>query len=91
MREIFAFIATEVSNKWGEDIDVKYPAVTGFIFLRFFCPAILNPHLYGLVTDHPSEIASRNFTLISKTLMNLANLVGFGQKRTLHDRCEYFY
>lgn len=44
IREIFSYIKRQVSNKWV-DQEVHYSAISGFIFLRFFCPAILNPKL----------------------------------------------
>ncbi|KAH3767749.1 gtpase-activator protein for Ras family gtpase [Pelomyxa schiedti] len=56
----------------------KYPeqskpiAVGGFVFLRFFCPALVSPESNGLLTDPPSPDARRNLVLISKTLQWLA-------------------
>ena len=40
---------------------VAYSSVSGFLFLRFFCPAVLNPKLFGLLkgrhTDCPVIVA----------------------------------
>ena len=33
---------------------VAYSSVSGFLFLRFFCPAVLNPKLFGLLKGRPS-------------------------------------
>lgn len=32
---------------------VRYTAVSGFVFLRFFAPAILNPKLFALRPENP--------------------------------------
>ena len=39
-----------------DDPDVKYSAVSGFVFLRFFAPAILSPTLFHLRTDNPVSL-----------------------------------
>jgi hypothetical protein len=54
--------------------------VSGFIFLRFFCPAILGPKLFGLRDDVPDNTIGRTLTMVAKVLQNLANIVDFGQK-----------
>jgi hypothetical protein len=59
---------------------VTYSSVSGFLFLRFFCPAILNPKLFGLLKDHPRPRAQRTLTLIAKALQGLANMTTFGNK-----------
>jgi Ras GTPase-activating protein 1 len=60
--------------------EVRYTVVAGFLFLRFFCPAILGPKLFSLAKEHPPMKSARAFTLVAKTLQNLANLVEFGWK-----------
>ena len=39
---------------------VRYSSVSGFLFLRFFCPAVLNPKLFGLLPGmFPNECDRR--------------------------------
>jgi len=59
---------------------VEYTSVSGFIFLRFFCPAILGPGLFGLWNEPIEKAQGRSLTLVAKTLQNLGNLVEFGYK-----------
>ncbi|KAK3315246.1 hypothetical protein B0H66DRAFT_337826 [Apodospora peruviana] len=60
--------------------DAKYTAVGAFIFLRFFCPAIVAPEVEGLVSFPPSKEMRRGLLLIAKVIQNLANNVLFGAK-----------
>jgi hypothetical protein len=60
--------------------DAKYTAVGAFIFLRFFCPAIVAPEVEGLVSTPPSKEMRRGLLLIAKVIQNLANNVLFGAK-----------
>ncbi|KAF9190279.1 hypothetical protein BGZ50_000310 [Haplosporangium sp. Z 11] len=59
---------------------VRYTGVSGFVFLRLICPAILSPRLFYIVREHPEARAHRTLTLIAKSLQGLANLVNFGAK-----------
>jgi hypothetical protein len=79
-RNIFEYMQEVVVKKFPEDEVIRYTAPGGFIFLRFFCPALLGPKLFNLANDHPPENVARDLTLIAKTIQNLANLVPFGQK-----------
>lgn len=63
-----------------EKENLRYLSVSGFMFLRFFCPAILNPKMFGIVDEHPEGNVARTLTLIAKSLQNLANMVEFGAK-----------
>ncbi|KAH6603383.1 hypothetical protein Trco_008158 [Trichoderma cornu-damae] len=60
--------------------NAKYTAVGAFIFLRFFCPAIVAPEVEGLVSTPPSKEMRRGLLLIAKIIQNLANNVLFGTK-----------
>lgn len=79
MKLVFANIQHAVQSKFKDGIE-KFTSVSGFIFLRFFCPAILNPSLFGIVTHVVTGRPARTLTLIAKTLQNLANLVTFNSK-----------
>lgn len=54
--------------------------ISSFIFLRFFCPVILNPKLFFLTKDHQFGDIKRCLTLLSKIVMKFANLQEFDAK-----------
>jgi hypothetical protein len=81
LRQIMKYIRAVAEDRYGDFLrTVAYTSVSGFLFLRFFCPALLNPKLFGLLRDHPQPKAQRTLTLIAKSLQALANLSNFGQK-----------
>ncbi|CDH12353.1 related to BUD2-GTPase-activating protein for Bud1p/Rsr1p [Zygosaccharomyces bailii ISA1307] len=63
-----------------EDFNTTLNCVSGVLFLRFFCPVILNPKLFNLVSHHLNETSRRTLTLICKVLLNLSNITFFGNK-----------
>jgi neurofibromin 1 len=60
--------------------DSRHSAVGSFIFLRFFCPAIVAPESVDLHVDSNSREVRRALLLITKVIQNLANNVIFGNK-----------
>ncbi|KAE8356894.1 hypothetical protein BDV28DRAFT_42126 [Aspergillus coremiiformis] len=81
LRLIFRHVRACAEDRYGDFLrTVTYSSVSGFLFLRFFCPAILNPKLFGLLKDHPRPRAQRTLTLIAKALQGLANMTTFGNK-----------
>ncbi|KAL1917866.1 uncharacterized protein VTP21DRAFT_3700 [Calcarisporiella thermophila] len=76
-RELCFHLSTAVGRRFPE---AKYTAVGGFIFLRFFCPAIVAPEVEELVRPAVSKEFRRGLTLITKVIQNLANNVLFGAK-----------
>jgi hypothetical protein len=50
LRMIFRHIRSCAEDRYGDFLrTVAYSSVSGFLFLRFFCPAVLNPKLFGLI------------------------------------------
>ena len=89
-RVLFAHIKRCVAERFPENVNTT---IGGFIFLRFFCPAVSSPEAYGIVegmhgftrtyqplTEPPSASARRLLILITKVLQNLSNDVEFGSK-----------
>lgn len=80
LRHICFCLQRSAKAKWPDDESVRTRVVSGFIFLRLLCPAILNPKSFNLISETPSEMAIRSLKLVAKALQNLANLVEFGAK-----------
>ncbi|KAM3065146.1 Ras GTPase activating protein ira2 [Clarireedia jacksonii] len=76
-RKICSIISSCVMRRFPE---AKFTAVGAFIFLRFFCPAIVAPDAEGLISTPPSKDMRRGLLLIAKVVQNLANNVLFGAK-----------
>lgn len=80
-REVCHCILTSVRERYPE---AKYTAVGAFIFLRFFCPAIVSPESEGLIKSNVavSRDMKRGHLIATKVIQNLANNVLFGAKET---------
>lgn len=66
------------------DKETALNCLSAFLFLRFFCPAILNPKLFYLTKDHQTGKTQRTLTLIAKILLNLANRQRFSSHKEPH-------
>ncbi|XP_047447519.1 ras GTPase-activating protein 1 isoform X2 [Mugil cephalus] len=80
LRFIYGCLQKSVQKKWPTNTTMRTRVVSGFVFLRLICPAILNPRMFNIIADPPSSTASRTLTLVAKSVQNLANLVEFGAK-----------
>ena len=82
MRVVFTHIRKTVERQFAPRAEtMRFTAVSAFLVLRFFVPALLHPKLFGLTSAHPQPRCQRTLTLMAKALMGLANLgESFGQK-----------
>lgn len=80
LRYICGCLQRAVVAKWPHERLVRTRVVSGFIFLRLLCPAILNPRSFNLIAEPPPPTAARSLVMVAKCLQNLANLVEFGGK-----------
>lgn len=75
MMEVFAALKQLAITFFPDNVEVRYSVVSGFVFLRFFAPAILGPKLFELSSEPVDAQVNRTLTLISKTIQSLGNLV----------------
>uniref|UniRef100_A0A8C1DJV3 RAS p21 protein activator 1 n=2 Tax=Cyprinus carpio TaxID=7962 RepID=A0A8C1DJV3_CYPCA len=92
LRYIYGCLQKSVQQKWPTNTTMRTRVVSGFVFLRLICPAILNPRMFNIIADPPSSTAGRTLTLVAKSVQNLANLVEFGAKNVpdLPESTEHF-
>ncbi|XP_034175268.1 ras GTPase activating protein 1 isoform X3 [Osmia lignaria lignaria] len=75
MCEMFWCLRELAATHFPKNKEVRYSVISGFIFLRFFAPAILGPRLFDITTEQIDSQTNRTLTLISKTIQSLGNLV----------------
>ncbi|EDQ91742.1 uncharacterized protein MONBRDRAFT_17576 [Monosiga brevicollis MX1] len=80
LRRVFGVLQQQAKKRFPGDAHVQYTSVSAFLFLRLFCPAIINPKLFNMMSEHPTDTLARNLTLVAKVIQNLANMAEFGQK-----------
>ncbi|XP_017091021.2 GTPase-activating protein [Drosophila bipectinata] len=86
--QIFHELRECAGERFPSNREVRYSVVSGFIFLRFFAPAILGPKLFDLTTERLDAQTNRTLTLISKTIQSLGNLVS---SRSSQQPCKEEY
>ncbi|KAI5642262.1 GTPase-activator protein for ras-like GTPase domain-containing protein [Phthorimaea operculella] len=88
MCRLFDALRACAARHFPRNGEVRYSVVSGFIFLRFFAPAILGPRLFDLTTEQIDPQTNRTLTLISKTIQSLGNLVS---SRSAQQVCKEEY
>lgn len=88
MCQMFHDLKELASTHFPDNKEVRYSVISGFIFLRFFAPAILGPKLFDLTTEQIDSQTNRTLTLISKTIQSLGNLVSC---RSAQQTCKEAY
>ncbi|KAH0625437.1 hypothetical protein JD844_014954 [Phrynosoma platyrhinos] len=85
MRVTFKQLHKQVADRFPgpENQETKYIAISGFLFLRFFAPAILTPKLFNLRDQHADTQTSRTLLLLAKAVQSIGNLglqLGYGKE-----------
>jgi len=89
LRYICGCLQKAAVAKWPHERLVRTRVVSGFIFLRLLCPAVLNPRSFNLLPEPPPPHAARSLVMVAKCLQNLANLVEFGGKEPYMEVCTF--
>ncbi|XP_069471058.1 ras GTPase-activating protein 4-like [Ambystoma mexicanum] len=76
MRATFRQLYKHVEEHFPENrhANVKFIAVTSFLCLRFFSPAIMSPKLFHLREKHADARTSRTLLLLAKAVQNVGNM-----------------
>jgi len=72
-RIMLAHIKHLITERYPDDQKLIYVATSAFFFLRFICPSLIAPHIYGLLPEPPNSKTQRMLVLLSKIFQNIAN------------------
>lgn len=70
IREFLFYMRSEIRDKYPGEAECT---IRSFFFLRFVCPAIVNPRDNGIINRFPSEEAKRGLSIAAKIIQTLAN------------------
>lgn len=73
LRSILSKVRQSVTARFGPNQGYLHAlqGVGSFVFLRFICPAIRTPQLYGLTTSPPDDEVSNTLLLLAKIILAL--------------------
>ncbi|XP_068512256.1 ras GTPase-activating protein 4-like isoform X1 [Anas acuta] len=74
IRAAFRQLFQRVGERFPEHQHAKFVAVTSFLCLRFFSPAIMTPKLFHLRDAHADARTSRTLLLLAKAIQMVGNM-----------------
>ncbi|XP_074016628.1 ras GTPase-activating protein 4-like [Numenius arquata] len=74
IRAAFRQLFQRVRERFPQHQHVKFVAVTSFLCLRFFSPAIMTPKLFHLRDTHADARTSRTLLLLAKAVQMVGNM-----------------
>ncbi|XP_075252446.1 uncharacterized protein LOC142344563 isoform X5 [Convolutriloba macropyga] len=80
MKRVFGTIRNRLQNSYSPEVIDNI--ITGSVFLRFLCPAIMTPNFFGLHNAYPPDDTVRTLKLVAKLLQALANFSLLGDKES---------
>ncbi|CCE62546.1 hypothetical protein TPHA_0C03960 [Tetrapisispora phaffii CBS 4417] len=73
-------LISQINVDRGTKEKIILNSISSFLFLRYLCPILLNPNLFGITNKIPNENVRRTLTLITKVLLHFSTLTHFGNK-----------
>nr|XP_021142696.1 ras GTPase-activating protein 4 isoform X4 [Columba livia] len=74
IRAVFRQLFHRVGERFPQHQHTKFVAVTSFLCLRFFSPAIMTPKLFHLRETHADARTSRTLLLLAKAVQLVGNM-----------------
>ncbi|XP_066419454.1 ras GTPase-activating protein 4-like isoform X1 [Molothrus aeneus] len=74
IRAAFRQLFQRVGERFPEHQHAKFVAVTSFLCLRFFSPAVMTPKLFQLRATHADARTSRTLLLLAKAIQLVGNM-----------------
>lgn len=81
-RCVFTHLRKELTEKLNAEPSQIANAISAFLFLRFYCPALLSPRKFKLIDTTTTTANQRALMLSAKILQGFASRTRFGSKES---------